>query len=57
MSKTRRISCLAAAASAIALAATACGAPDDEDEGRGAVPDDATDCANYEQYLRKHGRL
>jgi alpha-glucoside transport system substrate-binding protein len=49
MSKTRRISCLAAAASAIALAATACGAPEEE-EGRGAVPDDATDCANYEQY-------
>jgi alpha-glucoside transport system substrate-binding protein len=50
MSKTRRISCLAAAASAIALAAAGCGAPDDEGEGRGAVPDDATDCANYEQY-------
>jgi alpha-glucoside transport system substrate-binding protein len=50
MSKTRRISCLAAAVSAIALAATACGAPEDEGEGRGAVPDDATDCANYEQY-------
>lgn len=50
MSKTRRISCLAAAASALALAAVACGAPEEEDEGRGAVPDDATDCANYEQY-------
>jgi alpha-glucoside transport system substrate-binding protein len=50
MSKIRSITCLAAAASAIALAATACGAPEDEGEGRGAVPDDATDCANYEQY-------
>jgi alpha-glucoside transport system substrate-binding protein len=50
MSKTRRISCLAAAASAIALAAAACGAPEEEENDRGAVPDDATDCANYEQY-------
>jgi len=50
MSKTRRISCLAAAASAIALAASACGAPDEDEGDRGAVPDDATDCANYEEY-------
>jgi alpha-glucoside transport system substrate-binding protein len=50
MSKTRRISCLAAAASAIALAATACGAPDDEDSSRGEVPEEAQDCANYEQF-------
>lgn len=50
MSKTRRLACLAAATGAIALAATACGAPEDEDSSRGAVPDDATDCANYEQY-------
>jgi alpha-glucoside transport system substrate-binding protein len=50
MSKTRRISCLAAAASAIALAAAACGAPEEEENDRGAVPDDATDCANYEAY-------
>jgi alpha-glucoside transport system substrate-binding protein len=55
MSKTRRISCLAAAASAIALAAVACGAPEEEGEDRGAVPDDATDCANYEQYGKLDG--
>ncbi|GAA1674679.1 ABC transporter substrate-binding protein [Glycomyces endophyticus] len=50
MSKTRRISCLAAAASVLALAAAACGAPEEEENDRGAVPDDATDCANYESY-------
>jgi len=50
MSKTRRITCLAAAASVIALAATACGAPEEDGDDRGALPDDATDCANYEQY-------
>ncbi|MCD0445183.1 ABC transporter substrate-binding protein [Glycomyces sp. A-F 0318] len=48
MSKTRRISCLAAAAGAIALAATACGAPEDEDSSRGEVPEEAQDCANYD---------
>ncbi|WP_030158034.1 ABC transporter substrate-binding protein [Glycomyces sp. NRRL B-16210] len=50
MSKTRRISCLAAAASAIALAAAACGAPDDDDSSRGEVPEEAKDCANYEEF-------
>ncbi|PRY61985.1 MULTISPECIES: ABC transporter substrate-binding protein [Glycomyces] len=50
MSKTRRITCLAAAASVIALAAAACGAPEEDGDDRGALPDDATDCANYEQY-------
>ncbi|WP_051325368.1 ABC transporter substrate-binding protein [Glycomyces tenuis] len=50
MSNTRRLMCLAAATSALALAATACGAPDDEGEGRGEVPDEAQDCANYEDY-------
>ncbi|NUQ88575.1 MAG: carbohydrate ABC transporter substrate-binding protein [Glycomyces artemisiae] len=50
MSKTRRITCLAAAASVLALAAAACGAPEEDGDDRGALPDDATDCANYEQY-------
>lgn len=50
MSKTRRLMCLTAATGALAIAATACGAPDDEGEGRGEVPDAAQDCANYEEY-------
>ncbi|MFG3339034.1 ABC transporter substrate-binding protein [Glycomyces sp. NPDC048151] len=50
MSKTRRISCLAAATSAIALAVAACGAPDEEGDDRGAVPEEAQDCANYESF-------
>ncbi|HLU28283.1 MAG TPA: ABC transporter substrate-binding protein, partial [Glycomyces sp.] len=50
MSNTRRLMCLAAATSALALAATACGAPEEEGEGRGEVPDAAQDCANYEEF-------
>ncbi|WP_051393305.1 ABC transporter substrate-binding protein [Glycomyces arizonensis] len=50
MSKTRRLMGLTAAASVFALAAAACGAPEDDGEGRGEVPDDAQDCANYEDY-------
>jgi alpha-glucoside transport system substrate-binding protein len=54
MSKTRRISCLAAAASATALAVTACGAPDESEQEsfniRGEIPAAAEDCAQYDSY-------